>query len=233
MRMANPASRRISRGVQIAGAMPAVSTAQRRIPVVDSDEGGRAGGTIPERWSAVLGGLQQGDPGAIVVVTRIVTGFLMRARAYDLHDSWDDVCQDVLLALVQSMKKGGIRDADAFVAYVGAITRNKLADWLRVHRGRRQAAAQPECLADPVALLQDDDMRLDLQDALAALGERQRRVVQALYIDGYSYEAAAERLGVPLGTLKRLQTGALRAVRLRLVIQPRNRRRPVESHAGD
>lgn len=66
--------------------------------------------------------------------------------------------------------------------------------------------------ADPVALLQDEALRLDLRDALAALDARQRGVVQAIYLEGRSYEDAAERLGLPLGTLKRLQTGALRQI---------------------
>lgn len=175
-------------------------------------------------WSDVAAGIGEGNPVAIVAVSRVVIGFLIRARAYDVRDSWDDLCQDVLLALVRNQRQGRLRDPDAFVAYVGAITRNKLADALRVQRGRRASGHELERLVGPVASLQDDALSLDLREALALLGARQRRVIQAIYLEGHSYEDAAERLGLPLGTLKRLQTGALRAIRLRLLVEPPTRR---------
>jgi RNA polymerase sigma-70 factor, ECF subfamily len=59
----------------------------------------------------------------------------------------------------------------------------------------------------------DLDVRLDLDRALGALPELQRRVVEAIFMRGYSYEEAAELVAVPLGTLKRAQTRGLAQLR--------------------
>ena len=163
--------------------------------------------------------LARGDRAAVLTVTRVITAFLIRARAYDLRDSWDDLCQEVLLVLVNSARNGSLRTPEAFVGYVGCITRNKLSDWLsRNPRGRDIAEAR---LADPVSMLRDADLLLDVERALGELSERERKVVETIYLGGYSYDEAAERLDMPLGTLKRLQTGALRSIRRRLLICPR------------
>lgn len=175
----------------------------------------RRSGTTQD-WGEVLPALVRGDGLAVLKVTRVITSFLIRARAYDLRDSWADLCQEVLLALVSNARNGRLREPDAFVGYVAAITRNKLADWLR--RNPRAGASVDERTPDPLATLRDDDLLLDLERALEELGERERKVVETIYVEGYSYEEAADRLDLPLGTLKRLQTGALRSVRARLLI---------------
>jgi len=174
----------------------------------------------------LMTGLAHGMPGAVQAVSRIITGFLVRARVHDLGDAWDDVRQDVLLALVVSVRQGRPRAADAFVGYVGAVTRHKLVDWLDRHRGRRAGEPLPE-VGTPA---RDDDMRLDLERALDGLDTRARAVIEAIYLAGYSYEEAAVRLGLPLGTLKRTQTGALHALRRQLCVTSR-RVRP--ARAGD
>ena len=56
-------------------------------------------------------------------------------------------------------------------------------------------------------------MHLDLQGALDDLPEKERRVLEAIYLQGHSYEAAAELLGMPLGTLRRVRTQAVGELR--------------------
>lgn len=174
-------------------------------------------------WAGLALGVEQGDPATILVVTQIITAYLVRARAFHLRDSWEDLSQDVLLALMRTARSGGLRAPEAFVGYVGAITRNKLND----RRDRDRLGAVASAPVPLPALLdaggRDDDLRIDLNDALRDLDPRSRTVVRAIYFDGYSYEEAAERLGMPLGTLKRILTGALRAIRQRLVLVPEDR----------
>lgn len=59
--------------------------------------------------------------------------------------------------------------------------------------------------------------RLLLADALATLGERQRNVLQLAFYGGLSQSAIAERLGLPLGTVKSDMRRAL--LRLRHVVE--------------
>jgi len=182
----------------------------------------------PEDWLAVLDALQRGDRVALVKVTRVITGYLARFGAYDLRDSWDDLFQDVLMALIASVRKGALREPEAFISYTGTITRNKLADWLRRNRRNTPSAPQPGVGgADPdppQTAPADPDIRIDLQRALAELPERQRQVMEIVYLQGQTYEEASRRLGIPFGTLKRLLTDGLARLREKIGAAPRRRR---------
>jgi RNA polymerase sigma-70 factor (ECF subfamily) len=65
---------------------------------------------------------------------------------------------------------------------------------------------------EPGALIE----RLLLADALATLGERQRRIIELAFYEGLSQSAIAERLSLPLGTVKSDVRRTLR--RLRAVV---------------
>ena len=175
---------------------------------------------IDQDWLLVVQRLRQGDPEALVKLTRLITGVLARQGAYDLRDTWDDLCQEVLIALVDNLRRDTIREPRAVLGFIGSVTRNKLNDWLRRNRHSAMAGTtdDPEALAAVTAdteepPLLDRDARLDLEQALQRLPERQRQVVEHLYILGHSYEEAARKLELPLGTLKREQTQGLKALR--------------------
>jgi RNA polymerase sigma factor (sigma-70 family) len=177
-----------------------------------------------EDWISVLDALQKGDRVALVKVTGLITGFLARYRAYDLRDSWDDLCQEVLAVLIRSARRGAIRDPRAFVSYTGTVTRNELNDWIR----QRKKPGSADLLGDPEAAIaageggeaaprhRDPDLLVDLSRALESLPEKQRHVMEAVYFQGMSYEEAARHLGMPFGTLKRLQTQALKELRKKM-----------------
>jgi RNA polymerase sigma-70 factor (ECF subfamily) len=158
-------------------------------------------------------------------VTALITAYLHRAGAYDYRDSWDDVCQEVLVKLLSSARDGAIRNPHAFVGFVGTVTRNALVDWIRKNKPGAAEAVDLENaereLAALVAELErsdDPDLMIDLERALAELPREQADVLRALYLEGHTYEEAARRLRIPLGTLKRRQTQGLRSLRERMGI---------------
>lgn len=160
----------------------------------------------PVNWALVMSDLDRGDPVAIAQVSRVVSAFLNRFRAYELRDSWEDLRQEVLEILIRSHRRGVLRHPEAFVSYTGRVVWSRLA--LRTRRKDRPPQSPPE-----VPALVDPDLKVDLERALEALPERERAVVDAIYLRGLNYQAAADELRLPLGTLKRLQTGALRVLR--------------------
>src|SRR5262245_2638599 len=179
-----------------------------------------------EDWLRVISEVQAGDRAALVRLTRLITGFLRRYGAYQSQGCWNEVVQDVLVAVLQSERRRSVREVGAFVNYVGAITRNKLVDF--VHRQQQPGVADRDGDPEGAALRsgtkaleralneRSPDVYLDLRRALVLLPERLREVVDLIYLQGCSYEEAAQRLGVPLGTLKRLQTQGLRELRVRM-----------------
>ncbi len=178
--------------------------------------------TEPQDWNAVLDRLLAGEPAAFLHFNRLVTGCLLQLRAYDFEQEWDDLRQEVLAAVVQSARAGRLREREAFVAYVRAITRNKLMDRIK-RRLRRQegqtlpweeataGAAEAEPAPGP-----EPELRRDLQDALAELPDEERRLVVGVYVEGRTYPEMADRSGVPLGTLKRRLRDGLARLRARL-----------------
>ena len=57
-------------------------------------------------WMAILTRLEQGDRLAFLEVNRLVTGCLTRLRAWDFQDEWDDLRQEVVLAVLASARAG-------------------------------------------------------------------------------------------------------------------------------
>jgi RNA polymerase sigma factor (sigma-70 family) len=166
----------------------------------------------PEDWIAVLEALLKNDRVALAKVTSVITGFLAHYRAYDYRDSWDDIIDEVLIRLMDSHRRGLIREPAAFISYTGTITRNVFLDWFK--KEKREADLPERLEAD--AENQDPDILLDLVRALDDLPEKERQVIEAIYLQGHSYEEASVLLDIPLGTLKRRQTQGLRVLRKKM-----------------
>lgn len=113
-----------------------------------------------------------------------------RARAAGLDP--EDVVQEVLLAL--HLKRNTWVPGTPVAPWVAAIARNKIVDSYR-RRGRR-----PEVSIDGVVetlrheVTPGDERSHDLERGLAKLPARQRAVLQAVSLEGYSAQEAALQL---------------------------------------
>jgi RNA polymerase sigma-70 factor (ECF subfamily) len=175
-------------------------------------------------WAAVLERLIEGDRLAFLELSRLVTGFLVRWRAYDFRDEWDDLVQEVILAAVEAARGRRLRQPGAVVGYLRTAARYKFVDWLR---RRRSEPLEPEREARPPELswpAASHDSRaaeaehLDLGEALKSLPERQQRALLSVYVEGHTYDEAALSTGIPLGSLKRYLREGL--VALRAALEP-------------
>lgn len=165
-------------------------------------------------WGSVLAALSRGDRNAHVEVTGVLMALLARERLFAVESHWDDICQEVLVRLIDGVRAQAIRDPSAFVSYCATTIRRESYRWLKRYGGSSDAEASVE---EPEAERSHaPDLRVELARALDALPEKARLVMDAIYLQGCTYEEAAQRLGMPLGTLKRAQTDALRALRERM-----------------
>jgi RNA polymerase sigma-70 factor (ECF subfamily) len=104
----------------------------------------------------------------------------------------EDVVQEVLLAI--HLKRGTWDPARPLGPWLSALVRNKLVDSLR-RRGRRIDIP----LEDVEATLENDERlsasdRMDVEQILAKLGDRQRTIVQSISIEGTSVRETADGL---------------------------------------
>lgn len=182
-----------------------------------------------DSWIRALQGLREGRLEAFDHFSNFITGYLAALGAYQARDSWDDLVQDVLIALLQNPPES--QDSGAIASHVRTTTYRKYVDYIRRERGRRRRKGEASVgwkskvpldevpnLADPHASWENPP-EPGLRDALARLDERKRRVIECRYFLGHSNEEGAAHTGDSLATYKRLLAAALEE--LRQVLVPR------------
>ena len=119
----------------------------------------------------------------------------------------EDVLQEVFITV---WNRAGSYDPTRGVSpitWLAAVARNRAIDRIRSRTARPtqplEAAAEVADGAAPAwaALEADDDARR-LAACLEALDEKQSSAIRTAFFDGVTYEALAQRLGAPLGTVK-------------------------------
>ena len=175
----------------------------------------------PENWLALQEQLLSGDRVAFARLNRLISGFLIRLRAYDFRDEWDDLRQEVLLSVIANARRGRLRDPRAFVGYVRIITRNKFMDRLKRSLRSGEKAALPwdeetAWLTASAAVPSADTDTRELWAEVRKLPSERSQLVEAVYRQGKTYQEAADDAGVPLGTAKRWLREALAELRKRL-----------------
>jgi RNA polymerase sigma factor (TIGR02999 family) len=105
--------------------------------------------------------------------------------------------------------RGEWRDRAHFLAIAATAMRRILVDHARRHSAEKRGGADRPLPIDSVEQLPLDDRAeflVDLDEALsrlAALDERQARIVECRFFGGYTEEETAETLGIGLRTVKR------------------------------
>jgi len=189
-----------------------------------SEASRRSGRPAPQTdWLDVVARIRQGDRVAFITLARFVTGFLSSWRAFDFQDEWDDMVQDVVLAVCEAHREGRLESAGAVAGFLKQTARFKFIDRLRALK--RQAPGQDvteltEAGASPWPPGGESGLsaegRIAVWRALDHLPERSRNAVVEVYVRGRTYEEAAERTQLPLGTLKRALREGLAALRAEL-----------------
>ena len=159
--------------------------------------------------TTTLDAVGSGDRNALQTIYRLTAAklFAVCMRILGERGEAEDVLQEVYMAV--------LRKAAAFdpalsspMTWLIAIARNRAIDHLRArgqnrYMGPLEAAAQ---LADDKptadAALQGAQERAKLQRCLDGLADQERAALRGAFFDGNTYEELAERMKVPLGTMK-------------------------------
>jgi RNA polymerase sigma-70 factor, ECF subfamily len=147
--------------------------------------------------------------------SRALWGFVLRLTGGD-RAAAEDVVQETLL---RAWRSRGVLEAqdDARRAWLFTVARHLVIDDWRSARARREV---PSAEPPERATADSTDEVLEawlVAEALGRLSPDHRRVLVECYYCGRSVAEAAERLEVPVGTVKSRTHYALRA--LRLVLQ--------------
>lgn len=123
----------------------------------------------------------------------------------------EDAVQEVFVAVWR--KAASFRaDRGDPCAWLYTITRNKLVDlWRKTGEAGEIDGLRMQHL--PGAIGGSDDLLLAMRQALAHVAPEQREAIEMAYFGGLTYEETAERLQLPLGTLKSRIRSGLRTLR--------------------
>lgn len=148
-----------------------------------------------------------GDGPALDALLAAIRPDVLRRCARILPCSADaeDACQDALLAVARGI--GGFAGRSRFTTWLYPVVANSaFATYRRLRRTALDSGLDtaPEA-ADPRRVSVLAGTRLDVVEALERLRDRQPQVVEAVVLRdlmGLEYAEIAERLDVPLGTVK-------------------------------
>lgn len=176
------------------------TSGEQQAQVIDLSAGR---GPVGDVSTSVVLAAMRGDHRAFGKLVKLYDGRL-RALVYHLlgsREAMDDVLQETYLSAYRGLPQfRGEADVGAWlyrIAYNACLQRLRRRERLQPtdeERLEELSTPAPDC-ADDVAL------RDELHQALAALSPEQCAAVLLVHRDGFSYAAAAEILGVPVGTV--------------------------------
>jgi RNA polymerase sigma-70 factor, ECF subfamily len=150
---------------------------------------------------------ESGDPEAF---NELFQSFAPRVKSYMIRQGADPTTAEELAqeTLLMVWRKAALYSGDKGSAstWIFTIARN-----LRIDRLRREVAWQElpeghnEIVSDdptPETVVSDRERQARTQAALANLPQEQRDVVSLSYLEGLSHSEIAERMNLPLGTVK-------------------------------
>ncbi|PSN12157.1 RNA polymerase subunit sigma [filamentous cyanobacterium CCP5] len=162
--------------------------------------------------------LQSGQTEALMVIYRryssLVYGLALKMMSN--RQEAEDLTQEVFVNLWQKQQYDP--DRGSLGSYLATYTRSRAIDRQRVSSNRFrilrqfQRVIQPSPkLPTPLEAASQQERHHQLRDALNQLPETERQVLEIAYFDGLSQSQIAQRLDIPLGTVKsRSRKGLLR-----------------------
>jgi RNA polymerase sigma factor (sigma-70 family) len=166
--------------------------------------------------------LASGDHDALAEIYRRWGSLVltMCLRALENRADAEDVTQQVFVSAWRSRDR--IRPSDtALPAWLVGIARHRIADRLaaRGREARRVYAVASTSAADPPPREPTSDQvttRMLLAEELRGLGEPRRTIMALAFYEDRTHEQIADRLGMPLGTVKSHVRRGLLQLRARL-----------------
>jgi RNA polymerase sigma-70 factor (ECF subfamily) len=132
-----------------------------------------------------------------------VKAFMMRSGA-SAHDA-DEIAQEVMVSVWRRAATFDPARAAAST-WIYAIARNRRIDTIRRSNRPAPDPEDPLFQADPapdgMTLVSQAEREAMVRESLATLQQEQRLVLVLSFYDGLSHGEIAERLGLPLGTVK-------------------------------
>ncbi len=167
---------------------------------------GREPANQGKQWSIWAAAAQAGDKSAYSKLLRDITPFIRNVIMGGLaNPDWaDDITQEVLISVHKSLKT--YSPDRPFRPWLMAIVSFRRTDFLRKHYSRKRdkhtSLDNPGFLRDHVTNPDHAGEYKDIENALHALPEPQRKVFEMMKIKGYTAQETADEMGMSVSAVK-------------------------------
>ena len=138
---------------------------------------------------------------------------MLMARTRDREAS-RDLLQDVLIAVLRSVREGALRDTERLIPFVHGTARNLVNNYFRdkVREPRtEELSGDYASIVDNSALEADERERL-VREALESVDETDRRIVLMTMVEGRKPGEIAEKLGLSSEVVRQRKSRAIRKI---------------------
>ncbi|MBF2034693.1 MAG: sigma-70 family RNA polymerase sigma factor [Leptolyngbyaceae cyanobacterium T60_A2020_046] len=186
------------------------------------DEADNPGTTQTDEASdfVLLAAMQAGQAEALQVIYRRYGRlvYTLALRVLNSPEEAEDLCQEVFLKLWQQPTYDASRGS--LSTFLAVLTRSRAIDRVR-SRGARSRLLQrwqttnqaTAASPSPLEAAVQGDQAQRVREALDQLTHAERDVLEIAYYEGLSQSQIAERLNIPLGTVKTRSRQALKKLR--------------------
>ncbi len=120
----------------------------------------------------------------------------------------EDICQDAFIAAYRNL--GRLREPERFAPWLKRIVGNRATEFLRGNKRMHSAVKNKGISAEAQGPLDTAEQNLEqaefdrqIRDVLMQLPQKSRTALSLRYVADFSYQAAAEFLGIKVGTFKK------------------------------
>jgi len=143
-------------------------------------------------------------------------------RFFSSKSQAEDIAQDVFLKVWQNAKSWKQKESGSARAWLYRIAYNRCIDLLRQQKPQVDMTDNLSTDITPEKILLNDSKHKQLNNAIAALPERQRTALSLCTFQGLSNKDAAKTLAISVDALESLLSRARRQLRKQLSLETKN-----------
>jgi RNA polymerase sigma-70 factor (ECF subfamily) len=141
--------------------------------------------------------ISQAELDEIVAKYRPVITFKVKKSLGSRTPDWEDVVNEVLLNVVEKLKKGDFRGDSSVGTYIYTITSRRIIDFIRQKSKVLKHAPEPDPFRSPLSLIENKEKAEVLGEAIAKLKPKYKEVLYLYYFKEMGRKEVAARLGIP------------------------------------
>ena len=108
-----------------------------------------------------------------------------RSLGYSNPD-WEDVCADILISVIESLKKNRFREESSLSTYIYAITSHKISDYYRLKCKKLKHAPLSPNQPDPFEFVEKKEQSRIMLECIRKLKPKHADILYLYYYQGFT-----------------------------------------------